>query len=68
MKKSSEKRGRGRPRTHWTPVYLTLLPHQIEGVDAWIERQGEADLSRQEAIRRLLDQALAAAPKRGRAK
>jgi hypothetical protein len=68
MKKSSEKRGRGRPRTDWTAIGLTLQPRQLEKLDAWIEQQGEGELSRPEAVRRLLDQALAAAPKRGRTK
>jgi hypothetical protein len=66
MKKSLEKRGRGRPRTHWTGIYLTLLPHQVDAVNAWIERQDETDLTRQEAIRRLIEAGLAAAPKRKR--
>jgi hypothetical protein len=66
MKKSSEKRGRGRPRTNWTAIGLTLQPRQLDELDAWIERQGEAGLTRPEGVRRLLDQALAAAPKKGK--
>jgi hypothetical protein len=58
--KKVERRGRGRPRSNPTSIHLTLLPPQLEGVDSWIERQGEPDLSRPEAIRRLLDRALAA--------
>jgi hypothetical protein len=61
-KKTSEKRGRGRPRTDWTSIHLTLWPPQLDRVDAWIEGQDETDLSRPEAIRRLLDRALAAEP------
>jgi hypothetical protein len=61
MKKNSEKRGRGRPRTHWTGIYLTLLPPQVDAVNAWIERRDDAsNLTRQEAIRRLVDLGLAA--------
>jgi hypothetical protein len=60
MKKTSEKRGRGRPRTHWTGIYLTLRPHQVDAVNAWIERHDESDLTRQEAIRRLVERGLAA--------
>jgi len=69
MKKRSEQRGRGRPRTHWTGIYLTLLPPQVDAVNAWIERQEDAlNLTRQEAIRRLVEIGLAAAPKRRKEK
>ncbi len=68
MKKASEKRGRGRPRTHWTGIYLTLLPHQVDAVNAWIERQDESDLTRQEAIRRLVERGLVNETKRTKGK
>lgn len=35
-------------------------------LDAWISRQGESDLSRPEAIRRLVDEALGADEKRAK--
>lgn len=41
----------GRPPTHATPVMLRLVPEDMGAVDAWIGRQ---DISRPEAIRRLL--------------
>ena len=65
------KRGPGRPPTNWTGLHLTLLPHTVEAIDKWIMQQVGEHLTRQEAIRRLLDRALAAgvsAPKRAKEK
>jgi hypothetical protein len=50
------------------PVETIPVPFAPDGlavVDAWNDRQGE-EVSRSEAIRRLVEQALAAAPKLGR--
>jgi hypothetical protein len=53
-----KKRGRGRPPTEATPVLVRVMPDQIERLDAWINKQGEPDLGRPEAIRRILDKVL----------
>lgn len=54
-----KKRGRGRPKVGATPVMVRLLPAQTKSLDAW--RNGQKDRpGRPEAIRRLLDRALAA--------
>jgi hypothetical protein len=53
-----KRRKRGRPPTEATPVLVRVMPDQIERLDAWIAKQGEPDLGRPEAIRRLLDQTL----------
>jgi hypothetical protein len=58
-----KKRGRGRPPTDATPVLVRVMPEQLEKLDTWIEEQHEK-MGRPEAIRRLLDQALAAKPRR----
>jgi hypothetical protein len=44
-------------------VHLRILPDQSAAIDAWINQQEDADLTRPEAIRRLLEEALAARPK-----
>jgi len=50
---------RGPPATgKGEPILVRLQPAQLAGLDAWIARQN-AQLSRPEAIRRLLNQALA---------
>jgi hypothetical protein len=59
-RKPAEKRGRGRPRTHWVGIHLTILPPQAEAIDEWIKKHGEPEISRQEAIRRLVDHGLEA--------
>jgi hypothetical protein len=48
---------RGRPRKDPTSIHLTLLPKQISLLDTWISKQPH-DLSRPEAIRRIVDRAL----------
>jgi hypothetical protein len=57
---SCAKRGPGRPPTNWVGLHLTLLPHTVEAIDKWIMQQEGEHITRQEAIRRLLDRALAA--------
>lgn len=39
-------------------MHLRILPDQAAAIDAWINKQEDADLTRPEAIRRLLDEAL----------
>jgi hypothetical protein len=48
---------RGRPRKDPTLIHLTLLPKQLSLLDNWISKQPD-DLSRPEAIRRIVDRAL----------
>jgi hypothetical protein len=56
---TKKKRGRGRPPTGIGPhVGLRLYPDLQARLDAWIAKQGEPDLGRPEAIRRVLDEAL----------
>jgi len=54
-----KKRGRGRPVTVEadTPLGIRLPGKQLETIDAWAEAH---DVSRSEAIRRLVDRGLAA--------
>jgi hypothetical protein len=61
MKRQSEARPkkRGPPATgKGEPILVRLQPAQLAALDAWMGRQ-DAGLSRPEAIRRLLEQALA---------
>ena len=52
---------RGPPATgKGEPILVRLQPAQLAALDAWMGRQ-DAQLSRPEAIRRLLEQALAVA-------
>jgi hypothetical protein len=53
----TEKKSRGRPRTNPTSIHLTLLPHQLAALDAWIAKQYPGS-TRSEAIRRLVEQNL----------
>jgi hypothetical protein len=58
MSKSTLSRTRkkmGRPSTGAESVHLRVLPDQSAAIDAWISKQKEADLSRPEAIRRLVE-------------
>jgi cytochrome c553 len=55
----ASKKTRGRPSTGvGTPVQVRLSAVALEAVDAWIARQPEPQLSRPEAIRRLVSIAL----------
>jgi hypothetical protein len=64
----NRKRGVGRPKTGIGPIIaLRLYPDMQAELEAWIAAQDDQP-SRPEAIRRLLGQALAAAPKRARGK
>jgi hypothetical protein len=54
------KRPPGRPRTGITPIIGVRVPAKLEAkLTAWIEAQPEPKPSRSEAIRRLLERALA---------
>jgi len=54
-----KKRGRGRPRTGiGKPVGLRLYPNLEQRIDAWASKQPDGP-SRPEAIRRLIELALA---------
>jgi hypothetical protein len=44
-------------------VYLRILPNQAAAIDAWINRQEDAHLTRPDVIRCLLKGALAQRPK-----
>ena len=48
---------RGRPRIDATPVNTRFPPDELSELDAWISRQDE-ELSRPEAVRRLVKAAL----------
>jgi hypothetical protein len=52
-RKKSEKRGRGRPKTGWTSIHLTLLPPQLSQLDEWCEAHDVK--SRPEAVRQLME-------------
>jgi hypothetical protein len=51
------KRPRGRPRTTGlgTGILVRLHDARLSSVDGWIAKQKEPDLTRPEAIRRLVD-------------
>jgi hypothetical protein len=50
----------GRPPTGAESVHLRVLPDQSAAIDAWIAKQKQPDLSRPEAIRRLVELGLKA--------
>jgi hypothetical protein len=54
------KKSRGRPRKDPISIHLTLLPESLLALDRWIDGQADKP-SRPEAIRRLIEQALAGA-------
>jgi hypothetical protein len=49
------RKSRGRPSTGASSVHLRVLPEQFSAIDAWITKQKEPDLTRPEAIRRLVE-------------
>jgi hypothetical protein len=58
MKKSTmsdSKKRIGRPPTGAESIHLRVLPDQAAAIEAWIKRQKEPNLSRPEAIRRLVE-------------
>jgi len=52
---SGTRKSRGRPSTGAESVHLRVLPDQAAAIDTWIKKQHEPDLSRPEAIRRLVE-------------
>ncbi|GLK67022.1 hypothetical protein GCM10008179_06600 [Hansschlegelia plantiphila] len=52
----------GRPPVGAVPVTVRLPPDLLHPLDAWIAQQPDPKPSRPEAIRRLVDQALAQKP------
>jgi len=64
---SAKKRGRGRPRVDATPVNTRFPPDELDVLDAWMSKQKE-EMSRPEAVRRIVKDALGAAPKRRKEK
>lgn len=63
MSISDSNKKRGRPPTGiGKAIGLRLYPDLEHAIDVWIDRQEEADLSKPEAIRRLLEQALQQQP------
>jgi hypothetical protein len=66
MSKSTVSRTRkkiGRPPTGAESIHLRVLPDQSAAVDAWISKQKDPDLTRPEAIRRLVELGLKAKAK-----
>jgi hypothetical protein len=60
---SNKKRGRP-PTGIGKAIGLRLYPDLEHAIDVWIDRQEDADLSKPEAIRRLLEEALTVKPKK----
>ena len=58
MSETGKNKG-GRPRVDATPVTVRVPPAQLAPLDAWIAAQPDPKPSRPEAIRKLLDGALA---------
>jgi len=52
------KRGRGRPRTHATPISVRVPPADLVELDRWISSQDDPTLTRPEALRRLTKRAI----------
>ena len=59
----TEKSARGRPVTNPTSIHLTLTPEPLAAVDQWIADQMEPNLTRPQAIRRLVELGLKAKTK-----
>lgn len=56
---SDSKKKRGRPPTGiGKAIGLRLYPDLEAAIDRWIDQQDDADISKPEAIRRLLEEAL----------
>jgi hypothetical protein len=54
------RKSRGRPPTGAESVHLRILPEQSAAIAAWIAKQKEPEISRPEAIRRLVELGLKA--------
>jgi hypothetical protein len=59
-KKTRGRGGRPRGRSYRETIPVRLTKEAAAAVDAWAKRQNEVGISRSEAIRRLVNQALAA--------
>jgi Arc/MetJ-type ribon-helix-helix transcriptional regulator len=59
MTKPATKKSGGRPRVDATPVMVRIPPEQLKRLDKWISSHKGEDVSRPEAIRRILQTALA---------
>jgi predicted transcriptional regulator len=57
---SRTRKSRGRPPTGAESVHLRVLPDQAAAIDAWIARQKDGEITRPEAIRRLVELGLKA--------
>jgi hypothetical protein len=60
ISRTEKKRGRGRPKTGAISIHLRIEPKELGAIDTWRAKQS-GQLTRPEAIRRLIEQALAAA-------
>jgi hypothetical protein len=60
---SRTRKTRGRPPTGAESVHLRVLPDQSAAIDVWIAKQKEPELTRPEAIRRLVELGLKARAK-----
>jgi hypothetical protein len=49
------RKSRGRPSTGAESVHLRVLPDQSAAIATWMSKQKEPDLTRPEAIRRLVE-------------
>jgi hypothetical protein len=56
--KPATKKSGGRPRVNATPVMVRIPPEELKRLDKWISSHKGEDISRPEAIRRLLQTAL----------
>jgi hypothetical protein len=63
IKKAKPKRGRPVTTGSGQPFLVRMHDRQVEAIDGWIAAQ-DSEVSRPEAIRRLLEQALDAAEKK----
>jgi hypothetical protein len=62
------KRSAGRPKTTGpgTGILVKMHDPQLDAIDAWIAKQQESDLTRPEAIRRLVEIGLKAKSKQSK--
>jgi hypothetical protein len=64
MSISDTQKKRGRPATGVTPPFNIRLSAELrDRIDAWIARQPDSSMTRAEAVRRLVEKALARAKK-----
>jgi hypothetical protein len=63
ISRTEKRRGRGRPKTGAVSIHLRIEPKKLDDIDRWRGVQSD-NPGRPEAIRRLVQQALAVAPLR----